>query len=158
MVWLKIFGCALIIISGGVAASSFNKIDKDRISRLEALIEFLTFIRREIDYFCVPVKEIFLRADPRILSACGCNENVYDFNSFLNSLTPTPDEEIISVLTSFSRELGGSYREEQLKNCDLHIATLVKIKDKAYADAKKNKKLYTVLCFSAAAAIVILII
>ena len=158
MLWFKLFGCALIMISGGVCATLFNRAESERLKRLDAFIELLRFIKREIDYFCVPVNEIFRRADPCILTDCGAVGTVSDFDSFIASLSPEPDSEIKNILTSFSRELGVSYREEQLKNCDLHINTLEALRERAYSESKKNKKLHTTLCLSAAAAVVILLL
>ena len=155
---LKLFGCALIMLSGVVSAAFLNRAESERLKRLDALIELLRFIRREIDYFCVPINEIFKRADIDLLKSCGVHGTVTDFESFISSLTPEPDVEIKNALTSFSRELGVSYREDQLKNCDLHINSLVSIRDKAFAENKKNKKLHTTLCISAAAAVVILLL
>ncbi len=158
MLWFKLFGCALIMLSGAVGAALLSRAESERLKRIDALIELLRFIRREIDYFCVPINEIFRRADPRILKECGVSGTVTDFDSFISSLSPEPDGEIKNILTSFSRELGVSYREEQLKNCDLHINTLLSLRDRAYTESKKNKKLHTTLCISAAAAVVILLL
>ncbi len=146
------------MLSGAVGAAFLSRAESERLKRLDALIELLRFIRREIDYFCVPINEIFRRADHRILKECGVIGTVTDFDSFISSLSPVPDDEIKNILISFSRELGISYREEQLKNCDLHINTLTSLRDRAYAESKKNKKLHTTLCISAAAAIVILLL
>ena len=158
MLWFKLFGCALILLSGAVCATLLNRAESERLKRLDALVELLRFIKREIDYFCVPVNEIFRRTDPRILKDCGAVGTVSDFDSFIASLSPEPDSEIKNILTSFSRELGVSYREEQLKNCDLHINTLESLRERAYSESKKNKKLHTTLCMSAAAAVVILLL
>ena len=158
MLWFKLSGCGLIMLSGCVFAVLLNRSENERLKRIYALLELMRFIRREIDYFCVPVNEIFKRVDKNILNACGSSGEITDFDSFIASLSPEPDEEIRSVLTSFSRELGVSYREEQLKNCDLHINTLSSLCDRAERESKKNKKLHTVLCISAAATVVILLL
>ena len=154
----KALGCALILGSGIFAGNLLNRADTVKLSQLEAIISLLKFIRLQIDYYCVPVKEIFARAEPALLKACGVDQMPESFCDLLDSISPTPAGDIMSVLISFSNELGGSYREEQLRSCDYHINRLEELHSAISKETEKRKKLNRVLPFSIAAAIVILLI
>jgi len=154
----KALGCAFILGSGVFAGNLLNQADTAKLSQLEAIISLLKFIRLQIDYYCVPVKEIFARAEPSLLIACGTTQTPESFRDFLSSLSPMPSNDITSILISFSNELGGSYREEQLRSCDYHINRLEELHSAISKEAEKRKKLNRVLPFSIAAAIVILLI
>jgi len=154
----KLFGCACILGAGIFTGNLLNRADSAKLRQLDAIISLLKFIRLQIDYYCVPVKEIFARAEPSLLIACGVGKTPESFRDLLDSLSPTPDSDITSILISFSNELGGSYREEQLKSCDYHISRLQELRNALLKDTEKRKKLNRVLPFSIAAAIVILLI
>ena len=154
----KMLGCACILGAGLFAGNLLNRADAAKLRQLDAIISLLKFIRLQIDYYCVPVKEIFARAEPSLLIACGTNKTPESFRDLLDSLSPAPDSDIMSILVSFSSELGASYREEQLKSCDYHINRLMELKSSISKEAEKRKKLNRVLPFSIAAAIVILLI
>jgi len=154
----KTLGCAFILGSGIFAGNLLNRADTEKLRQLDSIISLLKFIRLQIDYYCVPIKEIFSRAEPSLLIACGTNKTPESFRELLDTLSPPPDSDIKSILISFSNELGGSYREEQLKSCDYHINRLTEIRGTLTKEAEKRKKLNRVLPFSIAAAIIILLI
>jgi len=154
----KLFGSLFILAGGAICGSALNKEDKKRLLRLDSIISLLKFIRLQIDYYCVPVGVIFERCDPSLLNACGTNKIPSRFGEFIDSIDPPLDAPVMSILRSFSNELGTSFREEQLKSCDSHIIRLTELRASVVKDMEKRKKLNRVLCFSAAAAVVILLI
>ncbi len=158
MIPFKIIGCVLVLLGGAVTARQLNRALDGRLSRLECLVSLLKFFRLQIDCYCVPVGEIFRRADKELLEGCGLSGVPSSFAEFMSSLDPPPDPEIGNILTSFERELGASYRDDQLKSCDYHISRLSEIYSAAVLETQKRKKLNRTLCFSATAAVVILLI
>ncbi len=154
----KLVGGALVMLGGALTALMLDRALNERLSRLDALLSLLRFIRAQIDCFCLPVEEIFGRVDDELLSACGVVSRPRNFDELISGLEPTPDEQVMKLLRSFSLSLGASYREEQLKSSDYHISSLTAIRDKLASEIGKRKKLNTTLCLSAAAAIVILFI
>lgn len=156
--WIKLIGALFLLASGGAVAYFLNRGIERRIAQTEALVSLLKLFRMQIDCYCVPIGEIFRRADTTLLEKCGFNGTPRDSEAFRSMLEKSTPRDVASVLSSFADELGSSYREEQLKSCDLHTARLNEILSKQKADARPQKKLNTVLCLSAAAGIVILFI
>lgn len=156
--WIKAAGGALILFAGWLTAFQLNRAESKKLSQMDSLIALLRFIRVQIDCYCVPVGEILRRCEPSLLTGCGLSSPPGDFLSLLDGLKPAPDGKTAEVLYSFCQELGGSYRDEQLKSCDYHIARLTAIREPMYSEAAKRKKVNTALCLSAAAGVVILLI
>ncbi len=154
----ELIGAAAVLAAGFFLARGMNESEDKRFSQLEALIAVMRFFKIQIDCYCVPVGEIFKRCDKGILLSCGCGIEPRDFYEFAQNLSPKPEREIARLLESFAAELGSSYREEQLKSCDYHIAKLSEICERERAEMMKRKKLNMTVCLSAAAAAVIFLI
>ena len=154
----KFFGGALILIGGAFASVILNGREMQKDTQLSALISLLRFIRTQIDYYCVPVGEIFRRCDKKTLSECGCEVTPEDFGGFLSSLSPPIEGETRDVLLSFSSQLGAGYKDEEVKNCDYHIARLCDVHEEFKKRSKAQRRKNTVLCMTAAALAVILLL
>ena len=154
---IKLIGAAMLLSAAFIISLMLNKKEDQKLLRLEGLCSLLRFFRIQIDCYCVPVGEIFLRCDESILQSCGVFVRPRDFESFLAYLPPH-EPEIAQILGSFCSELGSSSREDQLKSCDYHISKLCELRDAAALRAKNQKRLNTTLCLTAAASAVILLI
>ncbi len=154
---LKLIGSGILLIAAWRFSELLNEKERRRLERLEGFVALLRFFRLQIDCYCVPVGEIFRRCDIKVLSACGCTEVPKDFEGFISHI-PMPEEEASLLLGSFCAELGSSYREEQLKSCDYHIMKFCELRDRAAERVKKQKRLNTTLCITAAATAVILLL
>ncbi len=154
----KLIGAAAILAVGALAAASLNSGERKKEEQISALLTLLRFFRAQIDCYSVPVGEIFRRCDKKTLETCGYNGVPPDFESFCRDILPRPDKETSELLASFSAELGASYREGQIKNCDYHIARLSALAEEGSRRAAQKRKKNTVLCLTAAALIVILLL
>ena len=154
----KLSGCAFIILAGIFTGNALNGADKARVERIDALIALLRFFKLQIDYYCVPVREIFARCDTSLLNSFGIKKAPASFDEFTELISANTDADAISILKSFSDELGTGFREEQLRSCEYHINRLTELKIALSNANEKRKKLNRVIPFSAAAAIVILLI
>ena len=154
----ELFGAAAVLFSGFLLARGMNEAEDKKFSQLEALIALMRFFRLQIDCYCTPVGEIFKRCDKSILLSCGALVEPRDFYEFSRGLSPMPEREVARLLESFSTELGSSYREEQLKSCDYHIAKLSELCDRERTEMLKRKKLNMTVCLCAAIAVVIFLI
>ena len=153
----KLIGASLVVASAAFIAHIRNREIDEKISQIKALCSLISFFRSQIDLFCVPVGEIFKRADANLIKKCRFakgGENAASFSELEGNL---PDD-VLALLSSFSSELGTLYREEQLKSCDHYISRLKEKLDLLESNAPKQKKLNTVLFLSAAIGIVILFI
>jgi hypothetical protein len=154
----EIFGAAALIFGGFILGRGMNEAEDKKASRLESLLALMRFFRVQIDCYCTPVGEIFKRCDKSILSSCGCGIEPRSFYEFSQSLSPPPDREISALLESFAAELGASYREEQLKSCDYHIAKLSGICERERGETVKRKKLNMTVCLCASAAVAVFLL
>lgn len=146
------------MLAGYACAGVLNRADARRIAQLDGFIALLRFIKLQIECYCVPVGEILRRCDGSVLESCGVTESTNGFLGLIDSIKPPPDEKIGSVLRSFASELGTSYRDEQVKSCEYHIARLCEIRAPLADGVAKRRKLNTTVCLCAAAGIVILLI
>ncbi|MBE6599640.1 MAG: hypothetical protein E7640_00315 [Ruminococcaceae bacterium] len=158
MMSYKLFGAALILAGGAFASVILNSRETQKDTQLSALISLLRFIRTQIDCYCVPVGEIFRRCDKKTLSECGCEITPEDFSAFLSSLSPPIDGETRDLLLSFSSRLGAGYKEDEVKNCDYHIDRLSDAYEEFKKRSKAQRRKNTVLCMTAAALAVILLL
>ncbi len=156
--WVKAVGGALVMLGGAMTSLILNRAASDKLSRLDALLSLLSYIRSQIDLFCLPIGEILKRADPELLLRCGAPESANGFGELISELEPRPDDEVMKLLAAFESTLGELYREEQLKSLDYYISELSALRDRLSGELGKRRRLNRTLCLSAAAAIVILFI
>lgn len=157
MILIKILGVGLITSAGGFAAYSAVRYEKRKLSVLDAWIDLLFHIRGQIDCYLMPLDEILACADPRILTACMCHTPHPDLHMLFEASSPYLTGEGKRLLTGFIREIGGSYREEQLRRCDYYINALRTVRDKIAMDLPARVKLCITLSLCTAIGAVILL-
>lgn len=146
------------MLSAFLISYSLNRSEEKRLLQLQSLISLIRFFKLRIDCYCSPVDEILSRADRDLLTQCGFRDPPVSPKDLLTSLSPEPDGKVYEILSSFVSELGGVYREEQLKSCDYHINLLCELEKGRASALPSSKKLRSTLILSAAAGIVILLI
>jgi hypothetical protein len=168
LVWSDIctlLGALVLIGAGGGAVYYAILKDRARLRRLSGLISLMSYIRSRIDRYLTPIGEIFRRCDADLLSACF--EGVSD----IPSERPRDIEEFVAImrrgeffsdgessLSQLAENLGKSYREEAIKECDQCIASLREVYLSLSRELPKKRKSHAVLGICCAAAIVIIII
>ena len=157
MPWLKLAGCLTVLCVGAAAAVSAVGFERRRLSVLDGWLELLFYIRSQIDCYLKPLDEILLDADERLLIACMASSKQRSLNGLLTSSAPWLDRESQRLLETMLRELGHSYREEQLKRCDFYAEALRSIREKVAAQLPSRIKLCVSLCLCAALGTVILL-
>lgn len=155
---IKIIGCVLIFLGGAIASAALNRSLSARLKLSRSLISLIRFIRLQIDLYCLPLDEIFRRVDPQLFESLGLSSPPRSFTELKDSLDPPPDGELRRLLESFDRELGASFREDQLRVCDYHLAALSELCSALDSELDKKKKLNRTLCLGAALSIIILLI
>ena len=71
MSYLKLFGAALIILSGIVFLRSYRKYEKERIAAATSLLALLRRAAEEALTLLTPIKEIVLKVEDEVLLARG---------------------------------------------------------------------------------------
>ena len=159
MSFFKIAGALTVIVSGGIAAYMMNAEATKRWKQSEALINFMRYIKIQIECFGLPASEIISRSDSALILSCGFRGDVRpeNFERFFE-LCGISDGETKEILSGFASDFGKGYREEQIKECEYYIDLLCERRQKLYEELPKRKKLNSTLCVSAAFAIVILLL
>ena len=137
-----------LLLLGAALGWGISRIVRERAqrARAEGFFALLCYMRVQIDCFSMPVGDILASADAAMLAACGADDAPpADFGELLalggRELPPA----VHGVLSAFARELGTTYRAEQLRLLDRHIKALEGLCEGARADAPRREKLLLLL-------------
>ncbi|WP_051534264.1 stage III sporulation protein SpoIIIAB [Desulfitibacter alkalitolerans] len=171
---VKITGCILIIGACSYMGFSLGKQYSARFEQLRKLRSSLKMLETEINYSMNPLPEALFKVGSRISWPVGIlyaytadllaknmglpMEQVW--RAGLNRLAEESSlkTEELDVLDDFGIGLGGSDREEQLKNLHLVQEHLRIIELKAESDRNKYERMYKTLGVLAGAALALVII
>lgn len=120
----------MVLLAGAGAALCSLHYERTRLRLLEAWIELLLFIRGQIDCYLTPIDGILRAADPELLCACMGRRGCSSLQELLRGGRMYLPPEAVRLLSAFSREIGSSYREEQLRRCDYYLCALRPLRDK----------------------------
>lgn len=159
MLYLRLSGSLLLLVSSVLAARYMNKIAEERLFELKAFLQLIKEIRLEVDSFSLPISKILERIDKSLFSDCGYKEEVL----------PTTLEELCRKINfrgekckelffRLATDFGSSYREEELRKLSYYEELFLGEIQKLSSELPSKKKINTTLCISAALAIVILMI
>lgn len=154
---IKLFGGLLVLLAGGLAAGTYARFEKKRLLVLDGWIELLLYIRGQIDCYLMPIDRILTLADRDLLRACSVGKPVTTLTQALRGAIPYLDPESRRLLSALARELGSSYREEQLKRCDYYLQALQRQREKLEQALPNRIKLGATvsLCVAIGAAILL---
>ncbi len=153
----KLLGACLLGVVGIVSAKIAVSRIKTQLCMTDAWVDLIYLIRTEIDCYLRPIDEILADADEKLLQRAGGGRSADTLDKLLNGAKPYLSAETVQLLEAFVRELGTSYRTEQLKRCDHYIGTLQKQRDLLAAALPSRIKLYSALCICGALGAVILL-
>lgn len=157
MLHLKMLGGTMVIAAGSFAAFSLSSYERKKLTVLDAWIDLIFHIRGQIDCYLMPLDEILACADASILKGCMCRSPHPDLPALARASSPYLAEESQRLVNAFIKEIGGSYREEQLKRCDYYIRALRDIREKLAKDLPARIKLTVSLCICGAIGAAILL-
>ena len=157
MIGAKALGVLLILAVGAFAATVGVGREKEKLTVLDAWISLLLFVRGQIDCYLLPLDAIFRTADPSLLRAAGAGRDTDSWESLLRASLPCLGKESARLLTALIRELGSSYREEQLRRCDYYLCALEKERDRIASALPARQKLCVASCLCTAVGTAILL-
>lgn len=154
---MRVIGAAALLAIGGYCAFGTAKTEKKKLTVLEAWIAFLYCVRSQIDCFSLPLPEILKKADPTLLSALGLEEELFSTEQLVDATASILDGESQKLLKSWSKEIGTTYREEQVKRCDYYLRALEVQRDKARQNLPLRIRMLTTIHLCASLGAVILL-
>lgn len=147
---MKIIGCGLILIASLVCAFYYEKRIKDKLSRYNELISFISYIKNQIEYFSYPINEIFTKYQ--------------DSSPFINSIidnnldTKYLTSEEATQINDFIASLGKGYKKEQIALCEYNISFFnVSLEKTKYEAPKKIKVFRSMSLFVGICSIILLV-
>ncbi len=129
----KWLGAGLILLMGGFAALSMNRMEHRRLSVLDGYIALLRYIKGQINCYAMPMSEILSTADPELLFSCLGEKNkdgqgripkTYALPDMIHLARLYMEPETERLLRNFTSELGQTFRMEQVMRCDEYIQAL----------------------------------
>ncbi len=153
----RFIGIGLLLFCGLALSFLWVTRERRRMSVLIGWTGLIDFIRGQIDCFLAPMDEILATADPALLRACGYRGDKVSLTTLLDASRPDLSQEAERLLSSFVRECGGGYREEQVKRCDYYLAALRRLCDRHEKELPQRLQLGTTLCLCATAGLLILL-
>ena len=139
--WIKGVGAALLVGVGALYAFSYAGRLRTTQKCMTAWLELLCRIKREISCFGTPLQRIFYELgvqEKRLLVPSG-NESCADLASLCRASARTLTGRSRDLMCSLSREIGATWRQEQLQRLDYYIAELQK--EKAALDAHVTERI-----------------
>ena len=100
-----------------------TRLEQKRLQILDAWINLISHIRLQIDCYLTPLDRILATADRTLLASIG-NESARTPDELLKASLPYLNSDVARQLSTFLAALGTTYREEELKCCDYHLARL----------------------------------
>lgn len=160
MLFAKILGASLIVISGAITSTKFLSTARKDLLRVEALSELVRRICAKIEAFCAPIPEILKDIPKNLFLECEyVSDNLPMTSEELCSFcTFSDDTEIYDLYVSFIRGLGSGYQKEEIKKCNLFLEELNKIIASRRDEFKRKKKVIPAVCISLSISVLILII
>ncbi len=154
---LKFLGALLILSVGVFAAFVSVQYEKKRLSVVDGWIDLILYIRGQIDCYLMPIGDILSGGDRALFEACMSPSNAADLPAILDASGIYLDGDGKRLIENFVREIGGGYREEQLKRCDFFISSLRNEREKIAAALPMRVRLCATLCICIALATAILL-
>ena len=132
----KLVGCCLLLLAGGYLSTVLTQTERRRVRVLDGFLSLLCYIKGQIDCYAMPIQDILMGVDRSVLAACrGFSEDeatrvsravapVTDVSALIQESRGYLETESERLLMAFSSELGGTFREEQVKRCEYYLEAL----------------------------------
>lgn len=154
--WIyKLLGSGLLLACGILYPCLGARERRMALAQIDALMELVGFIRRQIEYFRLPMRDILARCDGTLLSRLGGRAESL---SALFEKTRWSDSGVKEIATGLATSLGRGYYAEQLLLCDEALSALAEIRLRRERGEESRRKTEGVLSLGAAALAVILLI
>ena len=139
----------LIILLAIYITVVIRKYAKDKIYFHITIIDFITYVKQQITFFCAPTNKIISEYTvPEIKNSGIFEEGGIDKNKYL-------DERGKKLMKDFFSKLGRSSADDQIANCDYTIEAMNKLLDEYKEELPKKYKAYSTITLITGAMLVI---
>ena len=142
----------IIALSDLYIAFSIRKYGTDKIKFHITLLDFITYARQQIVFFCAPTNKIINGYGDRLLRDSGFfDDGGIDGNIYLDTRGK-------KLMNDFFGKFGKSSVEDQVANCDYTIDGINNLLDEYKNDIQKKYKAYSILTVILGAMVIVLLI
>lgn len=147
----------MLMLSGIYLCSQRLNVISKRLSVVRGLCALLRYTKSQIENYSMPCGEIMRRCPCEILSLCGYTkgEPPNDFMELYEALC-IDDAEAKRIFFDFVRDIGSSYRVEQVRRCEEFLALMSERERYIASRQPIERKLTVTLSVSAVLAVIIL--
>ena len=159
MLIYKLLGSGFLLACGILYPCLCARERRTALVQIETLMELVGFIKRQIEYFRLPMREILARCDASVLRECGYPADVSpkSFSAMLEA-SSFCDGECERIAHAFAEGFGRGYREEETRGCEYYLAQLQAYKETLSKKLPAQKKMNATLSICAALALVLLLL
>ncbi len=132
---MKMIGSVLILLSSILCSFYYEKRLKNRISKCEELISFISYIKSQIEYFSYPIDVIYDKYEQKtefimeIISGQTISDKIFDAYTRKN-------------ISNFFSQIGKGFKKEQITLCSFLIEELSNQLLKYKSDYPSNVKVF----------------
>ncbi len=124
MHWLKWLGGGLIALCALLAGVLCARYEQKKYRQAQGFVALIRHIRSQIECYGTPVDRILATLEERTLLDCGLCQRPTELSALLLQNEIYLPDELLGELQGFFGELGGSYREQQLRCCSYYLERL----------------------------------
>lgn len=128
-----------------------TKYEKKKLETIDSFISLIFYIKGQIDCFSMPISKIMENA-----VSSGITDR-QTFGELINENRIYLDRESESLLYRFISELGGTYKEEQIKRCDYYASLLSEKRSKEAYELPMKTRLCSALWLCASFGVAIIL-
>ena len=158
MHFTKALGILLLLACGVLGGIFLAAFERAKCRQAEGMLDLIRHIRLQIDCFSLPVSRILATLPTQISEMAAIPRAARDFGELLEGTSLLLPEEMCELLTSFGRDLGGSYREDQLRCCDYYITRFAPHCERMRTELSRRTKLALLLPLALALSLALLLI
>lgn len=153
----KLFGSLFLLLSGGVAAWSLTRREREKVDLLDRWIGLILVIGNQIDCYLMPIGDILASVDPSLLPLPQNCRVPLTLDALYAAGEGYLDPDAARLILAFIREIGGGYREEQVKRCAYYAEELRRMHHAQTEALPSRLRVIVTLCLAAAATAAILL-
>ena len=153
---MKTAGALLLFVSALLTSRRYAEGERGRLRDLESLMEFVRYVRTQIDCFLLPIDQITRDYKPREVSELTAILQKFPFPESIEKLRAHIHQEEYGVLETFANSLGRGYRDEQIKLCTLCLDGLEEIRTRQKKDIQSKIKMVRSFCLLGSLMVILL--
>lgn len=137
-------GLCLLCVTVGLI-QYLDREETRRVAEYGAFLDFLRYIRTQIDCYRRPRADLFAAYGNAVLEETGFLPKLRAGGGFAEGFAASRsllDGQTRELLIAFDRELGSSYTGEQLHACDFYIARLTEGETRIREESPARRKLH----------------